>query len=389
MTKDEIVRAMAAIADKGDAMTAEDVAAYEGHEAELQRMVAAEQVVARQAAWKSVHVAAPVATGGVVERSGEDEGFAHYLRTGKPNGDLQRAQSEGTASAGGYLVPEGFRAVMVERMKAFGGLQAVSDSVSTGSGNPLPWPTNDDVSNLGAIVAEGASLPSGADLVIGTRTLGAYTYTSNGTGNAALKVSYDLLQDSTVDIPGFVGRKLGERIARKVAVDYVNGTGAGQPTGILSTAGGLTGATALSSNSAPTYADLLAIVHDLDPAYRANARWLFNDKFLKLVRGIVDENGRPLLWDYSMQLGQNPGGMSLLGYPVVIDQACPDPSASNAFGVFGDINSAFVIRNVRDIGLVTLAEKYAEERQVGYMAWMRTDSNVQDVNAAVLLKAHS
>lgn len=369
-----------------------DVAAYEALEGELGQINKADEIVKRQAAYKSVNVnVLPTATG--ANSTGDDEvsrAFDQYMRTGRADNTIQRAQGEGTSAAGGFLVPEGFRATIIEAMKAFGGVQGGADSISTSSGQPLPWPTNDDTANVGAIAAENAGLGSGADLVFGTKILGAYTYTSNGTGNAALKVPYELIQDSAFDLGGFVGRKLAERIQRKVAVDLVVGSGSGEPTGLLSTAGGLSQTAALSSNTAPTYADLLTIVHSVDPAYRDDAVWVFNDAFLKTLRGVVDTTGRPLLWNNTNDLTNSlKGQQTLLGFPVIIDQACPTPSVSNSYGFFGNLRKAFIVRTVRDISLVTLMEKYAENRQVGYMAWARFDAAVQDTSAGKILLAHS
>lgn len=386
---DEILRRMDALvaAAAGAPMSEEQVTEYEALEAELKRAQKSEEIVKRQAAYKSVALPAVATATAPVEGDEVSRAFDAYLRTGHADGVLTRAQSEGVAGAGGFLVPEGFRATIIERLKAFGGVQAGADSISTASGQPLPWPTNDDTSNLGSIVAENAGLGSGADLVFGTKILGAYVYTSNGTGNAALKVPYELLQDSAFDLAGFVGRKLAERIHRKLAVDLVTGTGAGEPTGLLSTAGGIAQGTQFSSNSSPTYADFVNAVHDLDPAYREGATWVFNDAYLKIIRKIVDSTGRPILWDYNTNASAALTGLTLLGYPVIVDQACPNPASGNSFGFFGDLKKAFIVRTVKDISLVTLMEKYAENRQVGYMAWGRFDSVVQDVNAGTLLHA--
>lgn len=362
-----------------------DVDAYEALEGELQATNKADEIVKRQAAYKSVNVNIPAVQATAAQ--GDDEvsrAFDQYMRTGRADNTIQRAQGEGSAAAGGFLVPEGFRATIIERLKAFGGVMGGSDGITTNSGQPLPWPTNDDTANVGAIAAENAGLGSGADLVFGTKILGSYTYTSNGTGNAALKVPYELIQDSAFDLGGFVGRKLAMRIARKLATDLVTGSGSGEPTGLLSVAGGLsTGATSVAAT--PTYAELLSIVHSLDPAYRAGASWVFNDSYLKRLRGIVDTTGRPLLWDTATNLTMDlRGGQTLLGFPVIVDQACPDAATTVKSGFFGDLNKAFIVRTVRDVSLVTLMEKYAENRQVGYMAWARFDSAVQDVNAGVL-----
>lgn len=398
MTLEELLAALQALIDNATAegrdLTEEEAAAAEDLNAEIQRAQTRRDLLTRSRA-----LTAPVAPAihpAAVNTSRDDSddqtrAFEHYMRTGKVNSELveYRAQGEATGAAGGYLVPEGFRNKLIERMKAFGGIANGAEILTTDSGQPLPYPTNDDTSNTGEIVNEGGTFASGADLVFGTKTLQAYKFMAGGASNLPLKVSYELLQDGAFNVSDFVAKKLGERMARKQAASWAVGTGVNEPTGLLSAAGGLAGATALSSNSAPTYADLVAIVHDLDPAYWDGSTWVFNAAFLEVLRNIVDDNGRPLLWGANGNLSDGMGGMTLLGYPVIVDQACPSPSASNKFGFFGRLADAYVIRRVKDVTLVTLNELYAPSGQVGYMAWARADGMVQDTNAGVLLVAHS
>lgn len=396
MSIDEIVAALQAILDGAKAedggerdLTEDEMARYEDLEKDLFRARKSAEIVKRQAAYRSVNVVG-VATKPTDEVDHVTRAFDEYLRTGNKNIDgIQRAQGEATGPAGGYLVPDGFRQKMVEKRKAFGGVGENVEVISTDSGNPLPWPINDDVANTGAIVPEGAVVTTGgADLVFSTRALGAFKYGSGGASNLPLKVSWELAQDSAFDLASFVARKLGERIARGQAPDWVVGTGAGEPQGLLSEQGGITGATAFSSNTAPTYADFVTTIHDLDPAYRDGAVWVFNDAFLEVVRKVVDDVGRPLLWNNaSDNLGGAMGGQTILGYPVIIDQACPAPSASNQFGFFGNLREAYVIRRVKALTMVTLNELYAVNGQIGYLAWERADGMVQDPNAGVLLTA--
>lgn len=384
MDRNEIVAEMTAIAAAGDELADEQIARYEELEGLLKRSDRAAEIIKRQAAY----VTPQIVTGDGQEDPDVARAFASVLRTGRDEtGLIQRAQSEGVGSAGGFMVPEGFRAMIIERLKAFGGVMAGATNITTATGNPLPWVTNDDTSNVGALTAEGGALGTGADLVLGTKMLGAYKYTSNGASGLPLKVSWELAQDSAFDLPSFVARKLGMRIARKVAVDLVTGTGAGEPEGLLSTAGGISTGTQFSSNTAPTYADILNQIHSLDPAYRENAVWVFNDNVLKLVRKITDGNSRPIFWNQLNDLSDGLKGQTLMGYPVIIDQACPDPASGNSFGFFGNLSETYVVRQVKDVSLVVLNELYAPTGQVGYMAWARLDAAVQDKNAGILLKA--
>lgn len=398
MGVEEILTALQAILDGAKneegadrALTEDELSRYEKLEADLVVARKSAEVIKRHAAYKATAI--PAVVGGKAPDAEDTvtRAFNEYLRTGNKNIEgIQRAQGEATGSAGGYLVPEGFRQKMIEKRKAFGGIAENAESISTDSGNPLPWPLNDDVDNLGGIVAEGAVVTTNpnADLVFSTRTLGAYKYGSGGASNLPLKVSWELAQDSAFDLAGFVARKLGERIARAQAADWVVGTGVGEPQGLLSAQGGISAATAISSNTAPTYADLVTIVHDLDPAYREGAVWVFNDAFLEVLRKMEDTTDRPLFGSLnSWSMEGAPGGSTLLGFPVIIDQACPAPSAGNSFGFFGNLREAYVIRRVKATTMVTLNELYAVNGQIGYLAWERADGMVQDPNAGVLLEA--
>ena len=293
-----------------------------------------------------------------------------------------RAQSAGTNTAGGYLVPQGFRNKLVERMKEYGGIADVAEVITTAEGNLLPYPTVDDTANIGEIVAEAGTFAAGADLVFGTRQLSAYKYMAGGAGNLPLKVSWELLQDSAFDVSSFVARKLGERIARVQAVHWATGTGSGQPQGLVTP---ITTMGAIANNTTgPTFAELLATTLALDPAYRGNARWVMNDATFGKIMGLVDTTGRPLVNQSIDSISGKIGQASLLGYPVTIDQAMPNIATAAKFLAFGDIREAYVIRRVKDITLVTLNELYAANGQTGFMAWARADGAVQNPNAVVV-----
>src|SRR3546814_15198662 len=89
----------------------------------------------------------------------------------------------------------------------------------------MEWPTVDDTGNVGEIVAEGGTFASGADIVFGTASLGAYKYMAGGGSNAPLRVSFELAQDAAFDVEGLVSRKLGERIGRLQSTHLGTGPG--------------------------------------------------------------------------------------------------------------------------------------------------------------------
>lgn len=393
MSVEEILAALQAIIDGAKAedgseraLTDEEAARYEELEGKLQMARRSGEIRSRQAAYSTpVRNALHVAGGD--DAPPEERAFVQYLRTGNPPRELAeyRAQSEGTNTAGGYLVPAGFRAKLIERMKEFGGIAEAAEVITTSEGNSISYPTVDDTANVGEIVAEGGTFAAGADLVFGTRTLTAYKYFAGGAGNLPLKVSWELLQDAAFDVAPFVARKLGERIARIQAVHWATGTGTGQPQGLVTP---FTTIGAIASNTVgPTYAELLATVMALDPAYWSGASWVMNAGSLAKIQAQVDANGRPILNNADASIQEAPGRSQLLGFPVVIDQAMPSAAAGAKFLWFGNVREAYVIRRVKDITLVTLNELYAANGQTGFMSWARADGAVQNVNAGVVRTA--
>jgi HK97 family phage major capsid protein len=405
-TIEEIMAAMTAVVDGAPDrdLTDDEITQYETLEAELRGAQRNQVIRERHAAYNVVRTPAgvPAARAGGTETV--DQAFTAFLRTGQPNQDIahlqsrgrdavpMNAQSEGTPSAGGYLVPDGFRTKLVERMKAYGGIANLAEEFNTTTGNSVEWPTVDDTANSGEIVAEAGTFASGADITFGTADLGAYKYMSGGASNLPVRVSVELLQDAAFDVEGLVSRLLGIRIGRVQASHLATGSGVGQPLGLV------TGLTPVqnAANTALTVDDLITAIHSVDPAYRGNAQWVFNDNTAAVIEKLKDSNG-DLLWLRSgvqADLTASPEGTQgrLLRYPVTIDQQMPDldvDDSTDHFAAFGDIKAGYVIRRVRDVTVFVDPYGRAANGQVQYHAWARMDATQQDTNAYVVLSGKS
>lgn len=283
-----------------------------------------------------------------------------------------RAQSAGTDSEGGYTVPEGFSGNLYESMKAFGGMRQAADVIQTASGNDLPWPTNDDTSNKGAILSENTQV-SEQDTTFNEKVLNAYKYTSK-----LIRVSRELLQDSAFDLPSWLEGKLAERIGRITNEHFTTGTGSSQPQGVVHAAdlGNTTSAT-----DSFTRGEIVDLVHSVDPAYREmpNVAHMFSDNTLKEIKklSIGSSDARPL-WQPSMTVGEPD---SVEGFPYVINQDIDDSGTSgNQFWLFGNWD-AYKIRDVLDVEILTLRERYADYYQIGYVGFSRHDGELLDSSA--------
>ena len=273
-----------------------------------------------------------------------------------------RAQSH-TDSAGGFTVPEGFVNQLEASLLTYGGMREVSTILRTASGNSLPIPTVSDHANVGAILAENSQV-SEQDVTFGQITMSAFKYSSK-----LIRVSAELLQDSAIDLESFIGGALGERIARILNTHFTTGDNSSKPQGISASGAGKTAGSA----SAITFDELLDLQHSLDPAYRANARFMMHDSTFKSVRKLVDDQNRPIFMnDLS---ATSPG--TLFGVPVVINQDVAVIAASAKTIYYGDF-SKYLIRDVQDFTLLRLEERYADFHQVGFVGFSRHDGRILD-----------
>jgi HK97 family phage major capsid protein len=383
-TIEEITAAMTALVDGAAdrSLTDDEVTQYEALENDLKNVQRDADIRARNAAYNTVVIPA-----GVPSRTPRTEDPAADLRNYLLTGKITNAQSEGIPSQGGFLVPDSFRTILIEKLKAFGGLASVASRYSTGNGAPVEWPTLDDTGNVGEIVQEGNTFSAGADVAFGSNSLSSYSYATGGAGGP-LKVSRELIQDSAFDIQGLIARLFATRIARIQAVHWISGTGVAQPLGLF------TGRTPQqnAANTGIAYADLINAIHAVDPAYRQNCRWLMNDATLATVELITDSTGNPIYRgrDANMALGLNES--TLLGYPIAIDQGVPTivkNSPTVQWGAFGDFNQGYVIRDVKDVEILVNPYSSMANRQIEISAWARADGTQQDTNAYVTLSAHT
>lgn len=278
----------------------------------------------------------------------------------------QRAVNQvGTDNLGGYTAPDEMMRPLEEALLAFGGMRLVSNIISTSTGNELPIPTENDTSQTGELIANETTAVGEQALTFGQLVLNAYTYSSK-----MIPVSWLLMQDSATNLPALIGRRAGERIGRLANAHFTTGTGSAQPKGIV-TAATSSGVTT-SGAAAIAYDDLVDLEHSVDIAYRTGASWMMHDTSVKILKKLKETTGLPI-WVPAMTAGE-PG--TILGYPFVVNNSMPTGTASKAV-IFGQL-SKYIIREVRDVTLVRLDERYAEYLRTGFFAYARLDGDLLD-----------
>ncbi len=278
-----------------------------------------------------------------------------------------RAQSTAVDTAGGYIVPEGPMQAIVEARAFFGGMrQSRATIIPTTSGNDIPIPTDNDTTNTGALVGENTTV-SQQDVTFGQSMLHAYMYTSK-----IVLVSRQLLADASFPIQPYLTRKFGQRIGRIQNTHFTTGNAASKPQGVATGATtGVTGAT--GQTTSVIYNDLVGLEHSVDRDYRENAEWMLSDSSIQVIKKLKDGDGRPL-WVPGLALRQPD---SILGYPYTVNNDVATMAANAISILFGDF-SLYYIRDVQEIMVLRLDERYADSLQVGFLAFARSDGQLID-----------
>ncbi len=285
--------------------------------------------------------------------------------------EKRAAMGVGSGSIGLYTSPDSPMGALERALLSFGGMRQVATVYRTSSGSDMPFPTTNDTGNAGALLAENTQV-SETDPTFGQLVLNAFKYSSK-----LVLVARELLSDSSVNIPEMLGSMLGERIGRIQNTHFTTGDASSKPNGIVTAA--TSSSITTSAAAVVTYDNFVDLVHKVDPAYRPQAKFMLHDGGLKIVKKIKvlqysgDTTGAPL-WQPSLVAGQPD---TILGFPYIVNQDVVTPGAGTKSFIFG-LLSKYLIRDVDDLRLVRMDERYADYDQVGFTAFMRSDGDLLD-----------
>lgn len=307
------------------------------------------------------------------QREVEIRAFENVLRN---KGDLSKLAKEeraalqvGTDSEGGFTVPDAFLRQIVESMREFGVINALATHITTGDNGQLTIPTV-ATNATAAWTAEEAPFTQ-AEGTFGQIVLNAYKV------GVISKISDELIQDSAFDLLGWLAKDHGEALGLKTGEAYATGAANSTttPKGLFNRA---TAGVTTAVNTGFTTDELIDLVHSVTSPYRANASWIINDATVKIVRKFQDQDDQ-YIWQPGLQAGTPD---LLLGRPVYTDPHVDTVAATKKVAVFGDIEKAYIIRDVEGVTVKVLNELYAANGQVGFRTSLRTDGDVRD-SAAV------
>lgn len=238
--------------------------------------------------------------------------------------------SEGTTTAGGFLVPEEFKAEVLRIAAEYGVIRRECRMI------PMAY----DVVNIPAAGTTDQSAiwtNEAAQIKQTNPTFRQVVLTINKLA-ALPKVTNELLADANVDVITYLAQLIGEAFAKEEDNQGFNGIGS-PFVGALSATGVPTsphaGGTAAQSLS---YQDLINATGNIYTNATGNAKFYFNRSMGAHIRGLITTAGAPIFSSVAQEIA---------GYPLVIAEALPfkanAAAAGTAYAIFGDLRKGLAM----------------------------------------------
>ena len=232
---------------------------------------------------------------------------------------------------------------------------------------------------IGSQIAGQGSAFAGGDPAFGRVDLNAYKY------GQLTKVANELVTDAAFDLGSFLARDLGRGLGRVLDADLVNGTGTGEPQGIMTAAsgGGAGSLTTGGLTTTPTMEHMIGLQYALNDAYRRNAVWLMKDSTAGTLRRLRDGAGGTIgafLWQPSVIAGQPD---LLLGSPTYTDPNIAAMGSNARIAAYFD-PQVYAVRQVGPGPVIELdRSRYFDTDEVGVRAKTRAGGACLDTGGVV------
>lgn len=241
-------------------------------------------------------------------------------------GPMERLQQVGTLSDGGLTVPYQFLnevTVALPRVTPFADKAIVRiipmDSETTRWTKVITKPATPPV------------VPEGQIYTTSGVSFGLIELVARKIGEI-IPLTEEILQSNQIDMVSLIAELIAEQLAYKRNALVTNGSGAGEPEGVMTNAS-VGVATWVATNDQTKADSIITIYHALASQYRGDAIWLMADQTVQLVRKLKDTLGRYLWVD---GFGERPS--TLLGRPVF-----ENSDMTSAQIMFGNFRRGYVI----------------------------------------------
>jgi HK97 family phage major capsid protein len=297
----------------------------------------------------------------------------------KANGVEVKAQTEGSNSAGGVLVPDVFSTDIIRLVEQFGVFRQ----------HARTWPMTRETASAPRVLSEGAAvwLGEGVPLTEADDTYDRVNLVAKKLGRLT-KVSNELIADAAMSVGDLLGQSMAQKFAEAEDDAGFNGDGSSNYSGITGvitkindgnhTASVFDFATGVLAFSDITTAGLDGAYGKLPQFAGLNPSWFLHKAgWANSILRLQNAAGGNTKAD----LGSGPVNQ-YDGAPVVLSQklnSTLSDQASTVVGLVGDLSMAATVGDRAQLSIRTLNELYAATDETGVVGIERVDINVHDL----------
>lgn len=274
---------------------------------------------------------------------------------------IENIMSEGVDENGGYLVPDEYDHRLIDGLTAENVVRALATVITTSGEHKI---------NIAATKPAAAWIEEGEALTFGDATFDQVILDAHKL-HVAVKVTEELLYDNAFNLEDYLIKSFYKALANAEEDAFLNGSGEGEPLGILAATGGAQVGVTAASATAITADEIINLVYSLKRPYRKKAAFILNDQTIAAIRKLKDGDGK-YLWQPALVMGEPD---KLLGYPVYTSEYMPTIESGAKTIAFGD----FSYYNIGDRGTRSfqeLKELFAGNGLVGFVAKERVDGKL-------------
>ena len=312
----------------------------------------------------------------------EKKSLNRFLRNGVAALDdaEQKALNWGTDSAGGYVTAPEYSTRVITKLTEFSPLRSVARVTAIG-GNHIFYPVN-SAKLSGGWVTETGERPESQPAFEQVK-IEVFEHA------VTVPISRQLLEDSFIDLQGFVSDQIAEQFGKEEGAAFINGDGDGKPLGFLDDPTKFVQVDA-EQGGGDLVPKLIQLFYKLPTTYAMRGTWMMNRETMGRIREASDaSDSRGTLWSDGLADGTP---ARFLGRPVAEapDMAglasTADPAEDTFPVAFGDWATAYQI--IDRVGIQLMRDDYtgADNGIVKIRARRRVGGKLVQPEAAVLLK---
>jgi HK97 family phage major capsid protein/HK97 family phage prohead protease len=285
--------------------------------------------------------------------------------------EVRRTLQADKDTVGGFLLaPERFGGAIVQDLHDLVFVRDLATNILEPYAQSVTWPVLDDTVDDSNWTSELKTGSEDSSMDFTKMALSPHPSAKR------VKVSEKLVRSSGGLAESIVRSELVYKFGITEERAFLNGSGAGQPTGVFTavSAGGLgiTTSRDISTGNSTTEIkadNLIECTQTLKSQYRRNCTWIFSRSAVSQLRKLKLGDGS-YIWQPGLTTGQP---NMLLGFPVRESEYCPSTFTTGLYvGILGDFSYYFIVTAL-DVRIQTLTELYAETGEIGYIGRMEVD----------------